>query len=114
MLEIVWRQDASLSSGVTPNPTLRHSQQDVPTIGFIDRRNPMIVVCAWCQADQGTKEPLDNLMVSHGICPDCFKEMAKEVEKPLPAAMNEEFFDSFYEELGVKNPRNLRTQTAVV
>ncbi len=75
----------------------------------------MIVICAWCQAGQGTKEPLENTTITHGICPECFKEMTKEVENTtLPASMNDEFFDAFYEELGVKNPRSLRTQNLVV
>lgn len=75
----------------------------------------MIVICAWCQADQGSKEPLDNLTTSHGICPDCFKAMTKEVEThPLPPSMDAEFFDAFYEELGVANPRSIRTQSLVV
>jgi len=31
----------------------------------------MITVCAWCQKYMGSKEPLRDPAVSHGICPDC-------------------------------------------
>ncbi len=31
----------------------------------------MITVCAWCQRFLGTKEPLSQGEVSHGICPTC-------------------------------------------
>ncbi len=31
----------------------------------------MVTVCAWCQQYMGSKEPLHNPAVSHGICNDC-------------------------------------------
>jgi len=31
----------------------------------------MVTVCAWCQKYMGSKEPLHNPGVSHGICDDC-------------------------------------------
>jgi hypothetical protein len=31
----------------------------------------MVTVCAWCQKYQGSKEPLDDPAVSHGICSAC-------------------------------------------
>ena len=31
----------------------------------------MVTVCAWCQKYMGSKEPLHNPAVSHGICNDC-------------------------------------------
>jgi hypothetical protein len=33
----------------------------------------MITVCAWCQKDMGSKEPIHDPAVSHGICSDCLK-----------------------------------------
>jgi len=31
----------------------------------------MVTVCAWCQKYMGTKDPLDNPTVTHGICSTC-------------------------------------------
>jgi hypothetical protein len=31
----------------------------------------MITVCAWCQRYMGSREPLDDHGLSHGICDDC-------------------------------------------
>ena len=31
----------------------------------------MVTVCAWCQKYMGSKEPLADPAVSHGICPAC-------------------------------------------
>ena len=31
----------------------------------------MITVCAWCQKYMGTKEPVGDPMVTHGICATC-------------------------------------------
>lgn len=31
----------------------------------------MVTVCAWCQRDMGSKEPLHDPAVSHGICSAC-------------------------------------------
>jgi len=33
----------------------------------------MVTVCAWCQKYMGSKEPLHNPAVSHGICGDCIE-----------------------------------------
>lgn len=31
----------------------------------------MKVICAWCKKDLGEKEPLEEKIVSHGICGEC-------------------------------------------
>jgi hypothetical protein len=33
----------------------------------------MITVCAWCQSYMGSKEPLDDPGITHGICAPCAK-----------------------------------------
>jgi hypothetical protein len=33
----------------------------------------MVTVCAWCQKYMGSKEPLHDPAVSHGICHDCLQ-----------------------------------------
>ena len=33
----------------------------------------MITWCAWCDTKMGEKAPLDDVSVSHGICPPCAK-----------------------------------------
>lgn len=33
----------------------------------------MVTVCAWCQKYMGSKEPLHDPAVSHGICSDCLE-----------------------------------------
>ena len=33
----------------------------------------MVTVCAWCQKYMGSKEPLHDPAVSHGICGDCIE-----------------------------------------
>jgi hypothetical protein len=33
----------------------------------------MITVCAWCQKYMGSKEPLQDPAVTHGICNDCME-----------------------------------------
>ena len=33
----------------------------------------MVTVCAWCQKYMGSKEPLHDPTVSHGICNDCIE-----------------------------------------
>lgn len=37
----------------------------------------MEVVCSYCEKKLGTKPPVENKMVSHGICQPCFEEMIK-------------------------------------
>lgn len=36
----------------------------------------MVIICAWCGASIGTKAPLDDVHVSHGMCASCFKNHA--------------------------------------
>jgi hypothetical protein len=33
----------------------------------------MVTVCAWCQKYMGSKEPIADSTVSHGICSDCVR-----------------------------------------
>ncbi len=33
----------------------------------------MKIICAWCQADMGEKEPLEDTQISHSICPSCME-----------------------------------------
>jgi hypothetical protein len=42
----------------------------------------MVNVCAWCERFLGIKEPRHNDMVTHGICPACFKRQLWE-ETPV-------------------------------
>jgi len=42
----------------------------------------MSVVCAWCDKDLGKKKALrasDKDVITHGICPKCQKDMAKQI-----------------------------------
>lgn len=41
----------------------------------------MISVCAWCQKMLGEKEPLKDLSVSHGICPECLAKQQRDIKK---------------------------------
>ena len=36
----------------------------------------MVTVCAWCERYMGSKEPLNDPSVSHGICADCVEVQA--------------------------------------
>jgi hypothetical protein len=36
----------------------------------------MVTVCAWCQKYMGSKEPLHNPDVTHGICGECYEREA--------------------------------------
>jgi hypothetical protein len=38
------------------------------------------VVCAWC--DKVIKDAPEGAVVSHGICPECFRKVAKVLEGP--------------------------------
>jgi hypothetical protein len=42
----------------------------------------MVTVCAWCQKYMGSKEPLANPVVSHGICRSC-QDRQSVVEVPV-------------------------------
>lgn len=42
----------------------------------------MTIICAWCQQTLGTKEPLADTRVTHGICPPCKRAW---LGKPLQA-----------------------------
>jgi hypothetical protein len=38
----------------------------------------MVTVCAWCQKYMGSKEPLHDPAVSHGICGECIERESLE------------------------------------
>ena len=38
----------------------------------------MKIVCAWCDKDMGEKPPYEDKGVTHGICPECYREMMPE------------------------------------
>jgi hypothetical protein len=38
----------------------------------------MVTVCAWCQKYMGSKEPLHDPAVSHGICDECIERESLE------------------------------------
>lgn len=38
----------------------------------------MILICAWCKAVQGEKEPLGDKRLTHGICTDCAEKIRQE------------------------------------
>jgi hypothetical protein len=40
----------------------------------------MRIVCAWCDADMGTKAPYDDTRTTHDICPRCYRGMIAEIE----------------------------------
>jgi hypothetical protein len=63
----------------------------------------MIVICAWCQENQGEKEPLDNTAITHGLCLKCCEAMLKENAVSLPPAMDAEFFDALYDDIRSEN-----------
>jgi hypothetical protein len=48
----------------------------------------MKVICAWCRADLGEKEPLEGHETSHGICKDC-----KTTAFAIPTTKRERIFD---------------------
>lgn len=37
----------------------------------------MILICAWCKAVQGEKEPLEDKSETHGICKTCADAVKK-------------------------------------
>lgn len=37
-----------------------------------------MTTCAWCGKFIGSKPPLDDLGISHGICPACFDALERE------------------------------------
>ena len=46
-------------------------------------------ICAWCNKDQGETESVDNSNpVTHGICPDCAKEVLSFKTKPMSAYLD--------------------------
>jgi hypothetical protein len=45
----------------------------------------MIRICAWCKEYQGEKEPLEDLDVTHDICPRCLENMRQRIEAAQPA-----------------------------
>ena len=40
----------------------------------------MKAICAWCNADMGDREPLNDQRETHGICLSCFKKQRKEIK----------------------------------
>lgn len=38
----------------------------------------MKVSCSYCRLDMGDKEPLDDLAVTHSICPECFEYFSRQ------------------------------------
>jgi hypothetical protein len=43
----------------------------------------MKVECAWCKKDLGSKEPLEDRSVSHGICPECYAREARGISPTI-------------------------------
>lgn len=37
----------------------------------------MIIICAWCKREMGEIPPLDDNRISHGICPECGRELER-------------------------------------
>lgn len=40
----------------------------------------MILICSFCRKNLGEKEPLDNRNQTHGMCPECYEHMMRQVE----------------------------------
>lgn len=40
----------------------------------------MVTVCAWCQKYMGSREPLGEAKVSHGICDACLERESRPVQ----------------------------------
>ena len=38
----------------------------------------MKIICSYCRADMGEKEPLDDLGATHGICSECFEYFSRQ------------------------------------
>lgn len=49
----------------------------------------MKVVCAWCGKVEGEKEHLNDLLVSHTICPECYKQQMKKYLDVKPGEMQQ-------------------------
>ena len=47
-------------------------------------------VCAWCNADLGEREPLDDLRVTHGICGVCADDDIWTILPPLNVDQDEQ------------------------
>jgi hypothetical protein len=41
----------------------------------------MKVICVYCKADLGEKEPYENKAETHGACTPCFEAEMKEIKK---------------------------------
>lgn len=41
----------------------------------------MKVICAWCRKDMGEKEPLEEKIISHGMCEDCRRKVMREKDE---------------------------------
>jgi len=50
----------------------------------------MKAICSYCRKDMGEREPVNDLRMTHGICPPCYEHMKARMRvKPLP-----EYLDS--------------------
>lgn len=41
----------------------------------------MIIVCAWCKQVMGTKEPMEQMDITGGICDSCYQNLITEIEQ---------------------------------
>ncbi len=52
----------------------------------------MIAICAWCKCSLGEKEPLELRLETHGICTECFADMAERVQNDATPYVEPETF----------------------
>ena len=50
----------------------------------------MVRICSNCKKPLGEKEPLEDKDISHGLCPECAKELEEEFNKPETQKIIEE------------------------
>lgn len=41
----------------------------------------MYEVCAWCKKDLGEKEPIENKIITHGMCEECLAKFKKKIQE---------------------------------
>lgn len=41
----------------------------------------MKIICSWCGKDMGEKEPLENKIITHGMCDECLNKLREEETK---------------------------------
>lgn len=62
----------------------------------------MKILCAWCGKDLGTKEPLEDTRTSHGICPECHRDLQMPpfggAEIPKPKQVNKKCMEVKHED----------------